>query len=253
MGVVDRPGWYWDAELPAVVSRMAAFLRGSCNIGPPPGLFFPVNLSCAGFLSVDWLFRCASDTAADSPREPVPAGDDEDAGWLARGAEGDEHAWQQLFDKWKKPLLAFFYRSLGSMADAEDLTLEVFVRLHRAASRYERRAAFATFLFHIARNLLLNELRRRHRKPAQPLPPEAFDYVAAPEGDDARRASELEEVFQRALAQLPEAQRSLLLLVHQQDLDHRTAAATLGVTENALRVQLHRARQRLKELMLPQS
>ena len=179
----------------------------------------------------------------------APATGDQDAIWLARGAEGDERAWQQLFDKWKRPLLAFFYRSLGSMAEAEDLTLEVFVRLHRAAGRYEPRAAFATFLFHIARNLLLNELRRRRRKPAQPLPPEAFDYLAAPEGDDARRVTELEEVFQRALAQLPEAQRSLLLLVHQQDLDHRTAASTLGVTENALRVQLHRARQRLKELM----
>jgi len=162
---------------------------------------------------------------------------------------GDERAWQQLFDTWKKPLLAFFYRSLGSMAEAEDLTLEVFVRLHRAADRYERRAAFSTFLFHIARNLLLNELRRRRRKPAQMVPPEAFDYVAAPEGDNSRSLSELEEAFQLALAQLPEAQRSLLLLIHQQDLDHRTVAATLGITVNAVRVQLHRARQHLKALM----
>ena len=123
------------------------------------------------------------------------------------------------------------------------------MRLHRSAARYERRAAFTTFLFHIARNLLLNELRRRRRKPVQMLPPEAFDYVAAPESDDARRATELEEIFQRALAQLPEAQRSLLLLVHQQDLDPPTAAATLGLTANALRVQLHRARQHLKALM----
>ena len=212
-----------------------------------------MNLAGTGFFPVDWLFRCCSELAAASDREPAPVTDDQDAAWLARGAEGDERAWQQLFDKWKKPLLAFFYRSLGSMADSEDLTLEFFVRLHRAAGRYERRAAFATFLFHIARNLLLNELRRRRRKPAQPLPPEAFDYLAAPASDEARRAAELEEVFQRALAQLPEAQRSLLLLVHQQDLDHRMAAATLGVTENALRVQLHRARQRLKELMLPPS
>jgi RNA polymerase sigma-70 factor (ECF subfamily) len=199
---------------------------------------------------LSWLLDYpAPGTAADSSEVPA----DEEVDWLARGVQGDERAWQQLFDKWKKPLLAFFYRSLGSMPEAEDLTLEVFVRLHRSASRYERRAAFATFIFHIARNLLFNELRRRRRKPAQLLPPEAFDYIAAPDGDDARRATELEEVFQRALAQLPEAQRTVLLLVHQQELDHRTAAATLGVTENALRVQLHRARQRLKELMLPSS
>ena len=184
--------------------------------------------------------------AAASPATPEP---DEDAMLLARGVEGDERAWQVLFDRWKKPLLAFFYRSLGSSAEAEDLTLEVFVRLHRAGARYERRAAFATYLFHIARNLLRNELRRRRRKPAQTLPPEAFDYfeAAAPEQD--RRAAELEEEFQRALGELPEGQRTLLLLVQQQELEQSAVAQMLAITENALRVQLHRARQRLKELM----
>lgn len=211
-----------------------------------------MNLSSTWlFGAVDW-FRWLTLAAPDSESgAPAPDEGDDEAGWLARAVAGDERAWQPLFDRWKKPLLAFFYRSLGSMADAEDLTLEVFVRLHRVAGRYERRAAFGTFLFHIARNLLLNELRRRRRKPAQAMPPEAFDYLASPGGDEARRATELEEVFQRALGQLPEAQRSLLLLVHQQGLDHATAAVTLGITENALRVQLHRARQRLKELMLP--
>ena len=230
----------------------AVFSRRACNIRPPPGFVPSVNFACALPAPFDWLLRWFS--AADAPppdASPPAAEDDEDALCLARGAAGDERAWQELFDKWKKPLLAFFYRSLGSLPEAEDLTLEVFVRLHRSAASYERRAAFTTYLFHIARNLLLNELRRRRRKPAQSLPPEAFDYLAAPESDGARRATELEEIFQRALAQLPEAQRSLLLLVHQQDLDHRTAAATLGLTANALRVQLHRARQHLKALMQP--
>lgn len=209
-----------------------------------------MTFACASPSLLGWLLHvfCAADAPVPAS-EAASGADDADADLLARGAGGDERAWQELFDKWKKPLLAFFYRSLGSIAESEDLTLEVFVRLNRAAATYERRAAFTTYLFHIARNLLLNELRRRRRKPAQSLPPEAFDYLAAPETDDARRASELEEIFHRALAQLPEAQRTLLLLVHQQELDHRTAATTLGLTENALRVQLHRARHQLKALM----
>ncbi len=190
-----------------------------------------------------WRMDVAPDTSAAGLRE------EEETAWLARGVQGDQQAWQELFDKWKKPLLAFFYRSLGSLAAAEDLTLEVFVRLHRAAASYEPRAPFAAFLFHIARNLLRNEIRHRRRKPADPVPPEAFDYLAAPEEEDRRRAAELEEIFQLALDQLPEAQRTLLLLVYQQNLDHRAAAETLGITENALRVQLHRARHRLKEIM----
>lgn len=174
---------------------------------------------------------------------------DEHAETYRRAIGGDEHAWQELFDRWKKPLLSFFYRSLGSLAEAEDLTLEVFVRLHRAGSRYDGRAAFSTYLFQIARNLLLNELRRRRRKPADPLPPDAFDYLQAPSEDDRAHTAELEESFQRALAELPEAQRTVLLLVHQQHLEIPETATLLGVTPNALRVQLHRARQRLKEII----
>ena len=120
-----------------------------------------MNLVCAFPAPFDWLLRVLNAAAEPDPA-PVPEVPDEDALCLARGAAGDERAWQELFDKWKKPLLAFFYRSLGSMPEAEDLTLEVFVRLHRSAASYERRAAFTTYLFHIARNLLLNELRRRN-------------------------------------------------------------------------------------------
>jgi RNA polymerase sigma-70 factor (ECF subfamily) len=194
-----------------------------------------------------WRLEPPPDEAGAAPvREADP-----EAELFVRAAGGDERAWQDVFDRWKKPLLAYFYRSLGSMAEAEDLTLEVFVRLHRAAARYEARATFATYLFHIAHNLLLNELRRRRRKPAHAVPPEAFDYVEENSGAEQRRLGEWEEEFQRALGELPEAQRSLLLLVQQQGLEQSAAAAVLGITENALRVQLHRARQRLKELMRP--
>lgn len=181
------------------------------------------------------------------PPDEIAGG--EEAAWLARIARGDERALQQLFDKWKLPLLSFFYRSLGSHADAEDLTLEVFVRLHRAAPRYRPTAKFATFLFHIAHNLLRNERRRLRRKPAQPVPPELLADLPEASADAARRLAETEEVFRHALARLPDRPRTALLLLHQQRLDHAAAAAVLRITENALRVLLHRARRMLKDEM----
>ena len=171
------------------------------------------------------------------------------ARWMRRAAGGDEVAWQRLFERWKLPLLSYFYRSLGSRAEAEDLTLEVFVRLHRAAPSYEPRARFSTFLFQIARNLLLNELRRRQRKPAEALPPEAFDYVAEGAAEEARGLRELEEVLHVALGRLPEKMRTALLFLQQQGLDYPEAAAAMGMKENALRVLVFRARQKLKEAM----
>ena len=178
-----------------------------------------------------------------------PGAADEDAKWIARVAGGDDRALQHLFDKWKLPLLSFFYRSLGVHADAEDLTLEVFVRLHRAADGYRPTAKFSTYLFHIAQNLLRNEHRRRQRKPAQPAPPDLFDTVAAETTEASQRVAELEEMLQRGLARLPEKQRTALLLVHQQNMDYRSAAAALQTNENALRVLVHRARQQLKSEM----
>lgn len=199
-------------------------------------------------LPVDTVGRLALALAASADTLTLPA-DGDDSTWLDLAGRGDESGMQRLFDKWKLPLLGFFYRSLGSRTDAEDLTLEVFVRLHRSARRYRPSARFSTFLFHIARNLLLNELRRRKRKPTQPLPADSFDYLASDAAGGDRRAAELEEVFQHALARLPEKYRTPLLLLTQQHLDYSEAAAVLKVTENALRVLVHRGRRMLKAEM----
>lgn len=194
-------------------------------------------------LLADWPDRRSESVA--------PAADfagDEEAIWMARVAAGDESGLQHLYDRWKRPLLSFFYRSLGSHADAEDLALEVFVRLHRSAADYRPTAKFSTFLFHVAQNLLRNELRRRRRKPADAVPPELFEELPR-ENEPDRRLAELEEVFQQALTRLPEKHRTALLLILQQQLDYPAAAAAMRLTENALRVLVHRARQLLKTEM----
>lgn len=174
----------------------------------------------------------------------VPA-EEEEAGWMVRVAAGDETGLEHLYERWKRPLLSFFYRSLGSHADAEDLALEVFVRLHRSAANYRPTARFSTYLFHIAQNLLRNELRRRRRKSADVVPLELFEELSEENAPD-RRLAELEETFRQALTRLPEKHRTALLLILQQQLDYPAAAAALQMTENALRVLVHRARQLLK-------
>lgn len=193
-----------------------------------------------------WLAAVFDQVAAEAEAE---AEEELEVAWLRQVAAGDERGMQPLFDRWKLPLISFFYRSLGSHADAEDLTLEVFVRLHRAAASYRPQAKFSTYLFQIAHNLLRNELRRRRRKPADLVPPETFDYAVEAESGSGRRLAEMEEVFQRALDRLPEKYRTPLLLLHQQHLSPREAAGALGVTENSLRVLLHRGRQQLKTEM----
>ncbi len=233
---------------PRDAGNFAAGIR--CNNVTAPGFLPSVTLSLPWWVDLADLLRWLALAASDrEPERAVPETGEEEVAWLARAAAGDEGSLQRLFDKWKHPLLGFFYRSLGSHADAEDLTLEVFVRLHRAAGSYRPTAKFSTYLFHIARNLLRNEQRRRRRKPAQPAPPEVFEAVAAASDADARRLAELEEILRQALVRVPEKYRTPLLLLQQQQLDYPAAAATLRITENALRVLVHRGRQILKSEM----
>lgn len=187
-----------------------------------------------------------SSSAPPSPTDCL-CGSDESQ-WMRHLAAGNERCLRLIFDRWKLPLLGFLERLTGSRTDAEDLTLEVFVRLHRAAPRYEPTAKFSTYLFSIAQRLALNELRRRRRKPAEATEPGSFDHLAA-DPTEARRLADLEEVFAAALAQLSPKHRTALLLIVQQNLGYEEVAQLLHSNPNAVRVLVHRARQELKTRM----
>lgn len=175
--------------------------------------------------------------------EPAPP--DEDAMLMLRLREGDEAALVALVERWQTPLLNFFFRSLQSRESAEDLTQMVFVRLYRAAARYEQRARFSTFLFQIARRLLINEFRRQQRKPLDAQDP--VDLHAVSSDSASRRYRELEEAFEQALPRLPENQRTAILLLKQQELSYQEIADIMEASESAVKTWIFRARQFLKQ------
>ena len=78
--------------------------------------------------------------------------------------DGDEAAFDRLFRRWAGPLLRYLERMIGDGAVAEELVQETFFRVHRARARYESRARFSTWLYRIATNLAINELKRPRRR-----------------------------------------------------------------------------------------
>src|SRR3954463_15974191 len=92
-----------------------------------------------------------------------------DAALMLRVKQGDSGAFTELVDKYKQPVMNLVYRILRDATEAEDLAQNVFVQVHKSAHRYEVSAKFSTWLFTIARNLCLNEIRRRTRHPADSL------------------------------------------------------------------------------------
>ncbi len=164
--------------------------------------------------------------------------------------DGDAAAFDSLFQRWASPLLRYLERMLRDAAAAEDLVQEVFLRVHRARERYTPEARFSTWLYRIATNLALNELRRpRRRDPHQSTDEDGAVWLvsdASPTGEivDARR---LGEAALRELEALPERQRAALWLTAVEGLAYSEVAAALDVSEKAVKALVHRGRSALAE------
>ena len=149
---------------------------------------------------------------------------DPDAALMLRVKDGDIHAFEELVQKYKHPIVNVIYRMLHDLDEAEDLAQNVFVRVFQSASRYEVSAKFSTWIFTIARHLCLNEIRRRGRHPAQSLEAsQSEDEEQAPrQYPDLKTASppqaflhrELEQKIQEAVAELPDKQRLAIAGFH---------------------------------------
>lgn len=172
------------------------------------------------------------------------ADSDPDASLMLAVGTGDEAALRILINKWQNPLINFFYRSVNSRPLAEDLTQVLFVKLYQAAPRYEPTAKFSTYLFAIARRLLINEFRKQQRKPLEPVDP--ADLGGSVSGRQPLETMEIEEAFQYALAELPDNHREAILLFKQQELSYQEIAEVMGAPESSVKTWIFRARQKLK-------
>lgn len=191
----------------------------------------------------------------------MAAQSDPDAALMLRVKRGDRAAFAELVEKYKQPVMNFIFYRLRDEAEAEDLAQNVFLQIYKSRGRYRQTAKFSTWLFTIARNLCLNEMRRRSRHPAEPLeethpesegqPSRQFEdksHVAAP---DRVLHGELAQKIEEALAELPENQRSAILLCRQDDLSYEQIAKILRCSLSATKSLIHRGRETLKEKLKP--
>ncbi len=186
---------------------------------------------------------------------------DPDTLLMLRVKAGDLAAFEALVEKYKQPLLNLLYRTLPDATEAEDLAQGVFVQVYKSAPRYKASAKFSTWLFTIARNLCLNEIRRRSRHPAEPLYPPTPTPGTETERPlpDLHRAGpaetllqgELERKVEEAVRALPENQRMAILLCRQGDLPYEEIARVLGCSLSATKSLIHRARETLKARLKP--
>jgi RNA polymerase sigma-70 factor, ECF subfamily len=191
----------------------------------------------------------------------MPINPDPDAALMLRVKRGDDAAFAELVEKYKQPVMNLVYRTLRDATEAEDLAQNVFLQVHKSAHRYEATARFSTWLFTIARNLSLNEIRRRTRHPADSLestqqenedqPARQFEDVKTALPQDALLHRELEQKIEQALAELPETQRTAILLCRRDDLSYEDIAEIIGCSLSATKSLIHRGRETLKQKLKP--
>ena len=186
---------------------------------------------------------------------------DPDAVLMLRVKRGDRAAFVTLVEKYKQPLFSFVFRTLRDETETEDVAQNTFLQVWKSRARYERTAKFTTWLFTIARNLCLNEIRRRSRHPAESLEethPEHDDQPSRQYEDkqiflptENALHSELAKKIEEALAELPENQRTAILLCRQDEVSYEEIAEILGCSLSATKSIIHRGRETLKEKLKP--
>ena len=172
-----------------------------------------------------------------------------DAQLIARYLAGERRAFDELVRHYQKPIYHLAFRYLRSEADAKDLTQRTFLKVYGALPRFRAEASFRTWIYRIAINLCLNELRDRRRGEASDRPEVIEQALAPPPDIESLDAQARGAWLRRAIASLPPKQRMVLELRIYDELPFREVAELVGSTENAAKVNFHHAVKRLRALV----
>ncbi len=169
------------------------------------------------------------------------------------GGADAEIAFQELVELHQNAVIGTIAKMLGNASESEDIAQQVFVRLWKSAPRYEVKAKFTTFLYTITRNLVFNETKRKQRKKEHSLEEQeenSFTQIEDKQshspGDEVLQA-ELQSQVDKAIAELPEKQRLAVVLRRYENMPYEQIADVLELSVSAVKSQLFRARNTLRE------
>ena len=175
---------------------------------------------------------------------------DPDIELMLRFQKGDEPAFEELVKKHTRGVLNLVYRYLSDASRAEDVAQDIFVKVYRARMKYEPKAKFSTWLYRIAVNHCLNEIRARKSQPAVAAPIDDLLEQTSGDDPDARLSrSELQSAVKAAIDALPENQRLAVILARYEDMSYDEIAETMDMSLEAVKSVLFRAKENLKQAL----
>ena len=164
---------------------------------------------------------------------------------VVRSQDGDVDSFNQLIKRWERPIYALAYRTLGREEDARDICQETFFRAYRALKGFKGEAKFSSWLYRIALNLCRDWMRRQRRAPTVQMPEDADIAELAAEGGPVESIEtlvgrrELSRAVERAMATLPDGQRTAIVLKEYHGLTFQEIADMQGCPLSTVKTRLY--------------
>ncbi len=173
---------------------------------------------------------------------------------VKRAQNGDQSAIAEIYRLHCRRIYSLCMRMVANQAEAEDLTQEIFLHAFRKIHTFRGEAAFSTWLYRLGVNIVLMQLRKKSH------PMVSFDELRRSNGDTTRRIEPTDEtdhvggmisrmLVQGAIDQLPSGFKRVIVLHDIEGYAHREIAELTGRSVGNSKSQLHKARQRLRELL----
>ena len=184
---------------------------------------------------------------------------DSDVSLMLEFQKGDISSFEKLVQKHKESIINIIYQFIGERDEAEDLAVEVFLRVYRAAKKYQAKAKFTTWLYKITTNLCLNEIRKKAKlqtislsKPisaGEEKEEELIEKIAdaAPSPQRILEKKESNALIRKAIDSLPAKQRMATILQIYEELSYKEISTILGCSVKSVERRLYWARTSLKE------
>jgi RNA polymerase sigma-70 factor (ECF subfamily) len=169
--------------------------------------------------------------------------------------EGDISAFEELVNRYKRPVFSIVYRMIGQYQEAEDITQEVFINVYEKLYQFDSNKKFSPWIYRIATNASISALRKKKKVITLDFDEtygKAYeDYYTANTGDPQLmfEREELKQFIDKAVNELPENYRAVILLRYQMDLNNQEISEVLGVSKENIEVRIHRARKALRKIL----
>ena len=172
---------------------------------------------------------------------------------------GKQSAYEALLKRYKNGIYSMIYQMIRNREETEDLVQETFIKAFNSLEKYNKNYAFSTWLYRITVNKCMDYLRKRKRKEhyeveldkEEGLKLKGLAMNSADSGYQNTERQELQEIIQKVLNSLPEKYRVILVLREIEELSYQEIARVMKVSVSKVKVLLFRARQKIKEKLLP--